>query len=70
MQDSNATVMEKMLKPLSNLKERIHLLLNEWEDHSCLQWILNLIEMLLDLPMTTPLSKVLSVSNVSYLDCT
>ncbi|KAL5755634.1 hypothetical protein ACOSQ2_020380 [Xanthoceras sorbifolium] len=58
--DSNAPVMAKMVKLLTSLKERILMLLSEWEDHPGLQRILDAIEMLLAIPLTTPLAKTLS----------
>ncbi|XP_062087755.1 midasin isoform X2 [Humulus lupulus] len=58
--DSNALEMSKMVKLLQPLQERVYSLLKEWEDHHGLRKILNVILMLLNIPVTTPLAKVLS----------
>ncbi|KAJ8774196.1 hypothetical protein K2173_009627 [Erythroxylum novogranatense] len=58
--DSNAPVMAKMVKLLATLRQRILVLLNEWEDHPGLQKIMDAIEMLLAIPLDTPLAKALS----------
>ncbi|XP_038723701.1 midasin [Tripterygium wilfordii] len=58
--DTNAPVMFKMVKLLTSLHERILSLLSEWEDHPGLQKILDVIEMLLAIPIDTPLAKALS----------
>ncbi|XP_048233780.1 midasin isoform X2 [Ricinus communis] len=57
--DSNASEMAKMVKLLVNLQHRIISLLNEWEDHPGLQKIIEAIELLLAIPMGTPLGKAL-----------
>ncbi|KAF8388344.1 hypothetical protein HHK36_027010 [Tetracentron sinense] len=58
--DSNAPLMAKMVKPLAMLKQRIVSLLDEWTDHPGLQKILDVTEMLLAIPLSTPLAKNLS----------
>ncbi|KAK1575506.1 hypothetical protein Q3G72_006073 [Acer saccharum] len=58
--DSNAPVMAKMVKLLTNLEQRVFMLLSEWEDHPGLQRMLDVIKMLLAIPLTTPLFKTLS----------
>ncbi|KDO65104.1 hypothetical protein CISIN_1g0000012mg, partial [Citrus sinensis] len=58
--DSNAPVMAKMVKLLTTLQQRVLMCLSDWEDHPGLQKILNMIEMLLVIPLTTPLAKPLS----------
>ncbi|KAK9282811.1 hypothetical protein L1049_011033 [Liquidambar formosana] len=58
--DSNAPVMSRMVKLLNSLQQRIISLLNEWEDHPGLQKIMDVIEMLLTIPLCTPLAKALS----------
>ncbi|KAK3220425.1 hypothetical protein Dsin_014395 [Dipteronia sinensis] len=58
--DSNAPVMAKMVKLLTNLEQRVFMLLGEWEDHPGLQRMLDVIKMLLAIPFTTPLFKTLS----------
>lgn len=55
--DSNAPFMSKMVMVLSTFKRRILSLLNEWEDNPDLQRILDVIEMLLAIPLNTPLAK-------------
>lgn len=50
--------MAKMVKSLTGLQHRILSLLKEWEDHHGLSKILDVIEMLLNLPLSTPLAKV------------
>lgn len=47
-----------MVKLLYPLQQRVYSLLKEWEDHHGLQKILNVIDMLLNIPVTTPLAKV------------
>ena len=47
-----------MAKVLSPLEEHVRSLLHEWENDHALQKILNVIEMLLNIPLTTPLAKV------------
>lgn len=58
--DPNAPVMAKMVEPLLDLKQRVLVLLKEWDDHPALQKILDVIEMVLDIPVCTPLAKALS----------
>ncbi|KAJ0075983.1 hypothetical protein Patl1_33593 [Pistacia atlantica] len=58
--DSNAPVMAKMVKLLVSLQQRVLTLLSEWEDHPGLQKILDVVQMLLAIPLTTPLAKALS----------
>ncbi|KAL8100236.1 hypothetical protein AgCh_032471 [Apium graveolens] len=60
LQDSNALVMAKMVEPVLALQKRISFLLNEREDHPALQKILDVIELVLSIPLNTPLSKALS----------
>lgn len=50
-----------MVKMLTPLQQRIHSLLNEYEEHPQLQKILDIIEMLLNIPLRTSLAKVLIV---------
>lgn len=50
--------MAKMVKLLTGLQHQILSLLNEWEDHHGLGKILDVIEMLLNIPLSTPLAKV------------
>nr|XP_017246046.1 PREDICTED: midasin isoform X2 [Daucus carota subsp. sativus] len=58
--DSNAPVMAKMVEPILALQKRITFLLHERDDHPALQKILDVIEMVLSIPLNTPLSKALS----------
>ncbi|XP_073126022.1 midasin isoform X2 [Henckelia pumila] len=58
--DSNTSVLAKLVEPVSILKQRILLLLKEWFDHPALQKILEVIDMILALPLNTPLAKALS----------
>ncbi|KAG7997478.1 hypothetical protein I3843_01G213100 [Carya illinoinensis] len=58
--DSNAPLMAKMVKLLTGLQHQIISLLNEWEDHHGLGKILDVIEMLLNIPLSTPLAKALA----------
>ncbi|KAF2301013.1 hypothetical protein GH714_019259 [Hevea brasiliensis] len=57
--DSNASEMAKMVKLLVTLQKRVLSLLNEWEDHPGLQKIIDTVELLLDIPLSTPLAKAL-----------
>ncbi|XP_050232290.1 midasin isoform X2 [Mercurialis annua] len=57
--DSNASEMSKMVKLLVTLQQRSASLLNEWEDHPGLQKVIDAIEVLLAIPMSTPLGKAL-----------
>ncbi|MCL7041049.1 hypothetical protein MKW94_021074 [Papaver nudicaule] len=56
--DSNAASMASMVEPLRNLQQRVLSLLNEWPDHPGLQKILDVSQMLLAIPLSTPLAKV------------
>ncbi|XP_073015322.1 midasin-like isoform X1 [Primulina eburnea] len=58
--DSNSSVLAKLVEPVSILKQRILFLLKEWDDHPALQKILEVIDMILVLPLDTPLAKALS----------
>lgn len=58
-------MMVKMVKLLTTLQQRVLMCLSEWEDHPGLQKILNMIEMLLAIPLTTPLAKVVNMVNSS-----
>nr|AMP82937.1 acidic leucine-rich nuclear phosphoprotein 32-related protein 1 [Catalpa bungei] len=58
--DSNPPNMAKLVEPVSLLRERILVLLKEWDDHPSLQKILEVIDMILALPLDTPLAKALS----------
>ncbi|CBI35900.3 unnamed protein product, partial [Vitis vinifera] len=64
--DSNASMMAKMVKLLTALQKRLLSLLNEWEDHPGLQKILGVIEMLLAIPSSTPLAKVVTFASCSF----
>lgn len=55
--------MAKMVKLLATLQERIIALLREWEDHPGLQKIFDVIDMLLAIPSSTPLAKVVNVNS-------
>lgn len=57
--------MAKMVKSLTTLQQRVLMCLSEWEGHPGLQKILNIIEMLLAIPLTTPLAKVVNIVNSS-----
>lgn len=65
-QDSNAPMMAKMVKLLITVQKQILSLLSEWEDHPSLQKIMDVIEMLLAIPMDTPLAKVV---NTAFSSC-
>ena len=56
-----------MVEPLATLQKRIFSLLNEWDDHPALQKILDVIEMILAIPLSTPLAKVLHLPNTHCL---
>ncbi|ONI15461.1 hypothetical protein PRUPE_3G044200 [Prunus persica] len=58
--DPNAPKMYEMVNLLTALKQQIHSLLNEYEEHHELQRILDSVEMLLNIPMSTSLAKALS----------
>ncbi|KAG1362520.1 Midasin [Cocos nucifera] len=57
--DSNASVMHKMVKPLTVIQEQVKYFLIEWPDHPGLQKILDATDTLLAIPLNTPLSKAL-----------
>lgn len=59
VKDPNAPVMAKMVERVTILQERITFLLNEWDDHPALQKILDVIEMILSIPLSTSLAKVI-----------
>ncbi|KAK6125035.1 hypothetical protein DH2020_041213 [Rehmannia glutinosa] len=58
--DSNSPMMAKLVEPVSLLKQRILVLLKEWDDHPALQKIIEVIDMILALPLDTSLAKALS----------
>ncbi|KAK9063930.1 hypothetical protein SSX86_017802 [Deinandra increscens subsp. villosa] len=58
--DSNASLLAKMVGPLMNLQQRIRHLMTEWDDHPALQKIVDVIDMILCIPMNTPLAKAMS----------
>lgn len=58
--DSNAPTMIKMVDPLMNLRETVFVLVKEFNDHPALTKILDVIEMVLAIPLDTPLAKALS----------
>ncbi|XP_050383797.1 midasin isoform X3 [Argentina anserina] len=58
--DPNTTKMYEMVEALTPLQQRIRSLLNEYEDHPQLLKILDIIEMLLNIPFRTSLAKTLS----------
>ncbi|XVE88663.1 hypothetical protein DITRI_Ditri19aG0087500 [Diplodiscus trichospermus] len=58
--DSNTHIMAEMVDLLTVLRQRVLTLLSEWEDHPGLQKVLDVIEMLMALPLSTPLAKALS----------
>lgn len=47
-----------MVGPVTNLQQRIRHLMSEWDDHPALQKIVDVIDMILSIPMNTPLAKV------------
>lgn len=51
-------MMSGLVQPVAILKQRIIVLLKEWEDHPVLQKIIEVIDMILALPLDTPLAKV------------
>lgn len=55
-------MMAKMVKLLTSLQKRVSALSSEWEDHPGLQKILNAIDMLLSIPSSIPLAKVVIFS--------
>nr|GEU87507.1 midasin isoform X1 [Tanacetum cinerariifolium] len=58
--DSNASLLAKMVDPVIKLQERIRHLLSEWDDHPALQKIVDVIDMILSIPVDTPLAKAMS----------
>ncbi|KAL0415065.1 UNVERIFIED_CONTAM: Midasin, partial [Sesamum latifolium] len=58
--DSNPPMMAKLVEPVALLKQRILFLLKEWDEHPALQKIVEVIDMILALPLATPLAKALS----------
>lgn len=50
--------MATMVDPVTSLKEKILMLLNEWDDHPALQKIVEVIDMILAIPLSAPLAKV------------
>ncbi|CAL5443785.1 unnamed protein product [Camellia sinensis] len=65
--DSNAPVMVKMVELVTILQQRIVFLLNEWDDHPALQKIVDVIEMILAIPLSTPLAKVVYLTKFAWL---
>ncbi|KAK6912183.1 LOW QUALITY PROTEIN: ATPase, dynein-related, AAA domain, partial [Dillenia turbinata] len=63
--DPNPREMAKMVKPLITLRNQVLSLLNEWEDHPGLQKFVDVTEMLLAIPLSTPLAK--AVSGLEFL---
>lgn len=59
LQDSNALVMARMVEPVLALQKRISFFLTERDNHPALQKILDVIELVLSIPLNTPLSKVI-----------
>ena len=51
-------MMAKMVEPVGILQRRIASLLKESDDHPALQKILDVTEMILAIPLSTPLAKV------------
>nr|XP_043616414.1 midasin-like [Erigeron canadensis] len=58
--DSNSSMLVKMVDPLINLQKQIFYLLSEREDDYALQKIMDVIDMILSIPMNTPLAKAMS----------
>ncbi|KAL8046294.1 hypothetical protein ABFX02_08G168300 [Erythranthe guttata] len=58
--DSNAPIMSKLVEPVVVLKHRILILLKEYNDNLALQKISQVIDMILALPLDTPLGKAVS----------
>ncbi|XAR49907.1 hypothetical protein NMG60_11004090 [Bertholletia excelsa] len=58
--DSNAPVMAEMVDKVTALQLRILSLSTEWNNHPALQKILDVIDMILAIPVSTPLAKALS----------
>lgn len=63
VKDPNAPEMAKMVEGVIILQDRIVVLLNEWDDHPALQKILDVIEMILAIPLSTPLAKVVYINS-------
>lgn len=57
--EPNFSMLAKMVDPLVSLKQRITLLLEEQNEYA-LQRILDIIDMILAMPLSTPLAKALS----------
>lgn len=53
-----------MAKLLYPLEHRVRSLVHEWEYDHTLQKILSVIEMLLNIPLSTPLAKVVIVFSI------
>ncbi|KAJ7963223.1 Midasin [Quillaja saponaria] len=58
--DSNDPVMARMLEALAPLQKQVISLLNEWQDDHDLRKVVDVIDMLLTIPSSTPLAKALS----------
>ncbi|KAL8154412.1 hypothetical protein V2J09_012172 [Rumex salicifolius] len=58
--DSNSPVLGSMVNFLTALQRQLLDLLNKWEEHPGLVKILDIVEMLLCIPINTPLAKALS----------
>ncbi|XP_057771067.1 midasin isoform X2 [Salvia miltiorrhiza] len=62
--DSNSPMLAKLVEPVTHLKQRILFLLKEWDDHTVhhlsLMKIVEVVDMILALPLDTPLAKALS----------
>ncbi|GAA0141094.1 hypothetical protein LIER_02318 [Lithospermum erythrorhizon] len=58
--DPNAHSMAKLVGLLVNLKRKIMFLLKEWDSSDALQRVIDVIDMVLAIPMSTPLAKALS----------
>ncbi|KAD4889375.1 hypothetical protein E3N88_21448 [Mikania micrantha] len=58
--DSNASLLANMVGPVLNLQQRIRHLMSEWDDHPALQKIVDVIDMILSIPLNTPLAKAMS----------
>ncbi|KFK27090.1 hypothetical protein AALP_AA8G332700 [Arabis alpina] len=65
--DVNGPEMGKMVKFLTALQRKIHSLLQEQEEHPGLQKLSDVLQMLLDIPSSTPLAKALS--GLQFLLC-
>uniref|UniRef100_A0A0D9XKA7 Midasin n=1 Tax=Leersia perrieri TaxID=77586 RepID=A0A0D9XKA7_9ORYZ len=58
-QDPNPSVLFRMVEPLTALKEKVRHFLDEWPGHPGLLKILDILDSLLAMPLSTPLSKAL-----------